>query len=80
MGQSVRHVVQNLCEELNRPAFGSSESFSVMRHALGDLMEDLATPVPMLGLDQFAKRCSFLETPDLGGPNVPRGVGELSAR
>ena len=49
------------CEELNRHLAGA-KSFSVMRHALGDLMEDLVTPVPMLnpslkkGLDQFAKR------------------------
>ena len=71
-------------EELNRPAFGWSENFSVMRHALGDLMDDLNTPVPMLNLglkrdlDQVAKRLTFLETLDLGGPNVPRGVAELT--
>ena len=71
------------CEELNRPAFGWSENFSVMRHTLGDFMDDLNTPVPMLNrvlkrdLDQVAKRLTFLETLDLGGPNVPRGVAEF---
>ena len=65
------------CEELNKPGF------SVIRHALRDLTEDLDTPIPMLnpvlkkGLQQVQKRVAALETLDVGGPNVPRGVAEL---
>ena len=71
------------CEELNKPAFGWSESFSVIRHALRDLTEDMDTPIPMLnpvlkkGLHQVQKRMAALETMDPSGPNVPRGVAEL---
>ena len=63
------------CEELNKPAYGWSENFSVLRHALKDLTEDMDTPIPMLNPVQ--KRMAALETLDLGGPNVPRGVAEL---
>ena len=62
-------------EELNRPAFGWSENFSVMRHALGDLMDDLNTPVPMLnqGLQSALRSgCEEVDVSGNLGPGRPK--------